>query len=137
MPSGRSRSSSRPAMFLMPRKKSAKCATEIFYHRIIGAVQPFIQQTVESGLLLADRVKGIIKEFIHHEHRSIGNISRPVLYMFHQCPDHLLCPDNFFQVIMRFRKKFPQPFFSAKSPCKIQFMENREFFLLRERSKCR
>lgn len=104
----------------------------IFDHRIIGVVQPFIQQVIEGGRCFTDRVEWIVEEFIHHQHRAITDLRRPVLDMLHKGPDHFLRPHDLIQIAVWFTEKFPQPLTSPDCPGKIQFMEYGEFFFRME-----
>ncbi len=58
-------------------------------------------------------IQGIIHKFFHDQHGTIGNSGRPVIHMFHQCPDHPLRAPDLFEITVGFTEKFPQPGFPS------------------------
>ena len=95
-------------------------------------MQPLIKEVIEGGRRFTDRVDLVIQEFFHDQYGAITDLRRPVMDMFHKSADHFLCPPDFLQVIMRIRKKLPQPFPSANGTGKVELMENRKLFLRME-----
>ena len=74
-----------------------------------------------------------IVEFFHHHHRSIGDGSRPLLFVGKDGADDLLCFLDLFEVVERIGEKFHQPFPAFDRLGEIELVKNREFlFMLKD-----
>ena len=84
----------------------------------------------DSSLILRNRIQIIIKEFIHHDDRSICDLCWPVIYMDQKRFDDVLCSNDPFQVIVGFGKKTAKPFFASNCFGKVKPVKYGEFLFL-------
>ena len=91
-------------------------------------MKPFVREAIDGVRFIGNGIHIIIKKFIHHEDRSVGNIGRPFINVVEKSLNDLLGAEYSFHILVRLGKKTMQPLFTTGGTGKVEFVKNREFF---------